>query len=367
MKEILVTGASAVTPLGRDLASTRGRLARGESAFAPLGEGEAPPRRHVSPAARIGAFSTEPELPRGKARRLDRGSCYALVAARQLLAASGYGVAGREEETGVVVGTGSAGAGPLVEIERQLVDETPETVSPFLFPYTVANAPASLVSIELAAKGPDVTITQKDPAGLNALYYAEMLLLDGRARTLLAGAVDEWNPTYHLAYERIRATRTASRPGFVLSEGAAFVLLEEGSLARERGARPWARLLGSFSCGAPVSPQRRRATPGGVASGIRAALEAAGVRPGDVGLVHAAANGVPWTDAAEAEALASLFGDRPRVETVKRQIGENPVVTALQLALAAAALRDDPSLGVAVVDALGAGGNQVVAVLGAAA
>ncbi len=97
------------------------------------------------------------------------------------------------------------------------------------------------------------------------------------------------------------------------------------------------------------------------------ALEAAVVSPGRVGLVHASTNGVPGTDAAEAEALASLFGGRPRVETVKQQIGENPVVTALQLALAAAALRDDPSLGVAVVNALGAGGNQIVAVLGAAA
>ena len=126
------------------------------------------------------------------------------------------------------------------------------------------------------------------------------------------------------------------------------------------GGRP--EITGAASSGAPDSPQRRRARPDDVAATLRAALADAGVEPARVGLVHASANGVPWIDAAEEAALSDVFGTAPRVERVKLQAGENPCSGALQLALAARALRDDPSLGAAVVNSLGAGGNQIVAV-----
>ena len=144
--------------------------------------------------------------------------------------------------------------------------------------------------------------------------------------------------------------------------GSSVVSPGPGGRPRARGARPWARLAGAASSGAPVSPQRRRARPADVAATLRAALADAGVEPARVGLVHASANGVPWIDAAEEAALADVFGGAPRVERVKLLAGENPCSGALQLALAARALRDDPSLGAAVVNSLGAGGNQIVAV-----
>ena len=131
--------------------------------------------------------------------------------------------------------------------------ESPDAASPFLFPNTVANAPASQAAIEVGIKGPNVTITQKDPAALNALFYARMLLADGRADALLVGAADEWNLVYHRAYERVRATRTQRRPGFVLGEGAALVLVEDETAARARGARIDALIAGLAS--------RRRSSP----------------------------------------------------------------------------------------------------------
>ena len=272
-------------------------------------------------------------------------------------------MAGREERTGILLGTGSAGAGPLTEFERQMA-ESPETASPFLFPNTVSNAPASQVAIELGIKGPNVTITQKDPAPLNALFYARMLLADGRADALLVGAADEWNLDYHLAYERVRATRTAARPGFVLGEGAAVVLVEDETSARARGARICARVAAVAFRGAPVSPQKRRADPATLAALVSAALDEAGVAPRDVGLVHLSRNGVPTTDAAEEAALAAVFGiAQPPTAAIKEALGENPAIAAVQLALAADALRETPSLGAVVVNAFGAGGNFLAAVL----
>lgn len=360
MKAPVVSGASAVTALGRDLTATRAALREGRIAIAPVRDPETP---LSSPAGRIGAFSTEPELPKAKARRLDRGSLYAVVAARQCLKIAGYEMAGREERTGILLGTGSAGAGPLTEFERQMAAESPELASPFLFPYTIANAPASVVAIELGIRGPNVTICQKDPSALNSLFYGRILLADGRADAILVGAADEWNLVYHEAYERVRATRTATRPGFALGEGAGLVLIEDEESARSRGARPLARVAGVVMRGSALSPHVRRAAPEALAASMRAALTDAGVDPGAVGLVHLSANGVTATDAAEREALRLVFGRDVPSSAVKLALGENPAIGAIQLAIAAAQLGDDPSLGAVVVNGFGAGGNFLTAVL----
>jgi 3-oxoacyl-[acyl-carrier-protein] synthase II len=364
LKAPVITGEAAVTALGRTLAETALALAAGRSAVAAVEEEGGPPAYERSPAARIGAFTTEPELPRSKARRLDRGSQYAVVAVRQLLADANYAIQGREERTGILLGTGSAGVGPLTEFERQMAVESPEAASPFLFPNTVANAPASQAAIEVGIKGPNVTITQKDPAALNALFYARMLLADGRAEALIVGAADEWNLVYHRAYERVHATRTPRRAGFVLGEGAGVVLVEDEAAARARGARIDARVAAIASRGEAVSPQRRRAHPSVLAAAVRDALDQASLAPSDVGLVHLSRNGSPATDAAEDAALADVFGARlPRTAAVKERLGENPAIGGIQLALAAAELRADPGAGAILVDAFGAGGNVLAAIL----
>ncbi len=365
MREIFVTGAASVSPLGRDLDTAAARLAAGDGAIAEIPVSEGGERKGAAYAARIATFTTEPEMSKAKARRLDRASQFAVVAVTRCLAEAGWTMAGNEEETGILLGTGSAGASPLVDFERQMAVESPDAASPFLFPYTVANAPASVAAIELKIKGPNVTITQKDPAGLNALFYGRLLVADGRTKAIVVGAVDEWNLTYQLAYERLGVLRTSTKPGYVLAEGCSVVLLEDGVSVRARGARPWARLAGAASAGSPVSPQQRRARPEEIAATIRATLADAGLPPSRVALVHASANGVPWVDAAEEAALAEVFGTAPRVERVKLQAGENPCSGALQLALAARTLRDEPGLGAVFVNSLGAGGNQIAVVLAA--
>ncbi len=363
LPRLVVTGVAAVTALGRDLQSTALGLAEGRSAIAPVYPAGQEPRG-ASPAARIVSFTTEPELSKAKARRLDRGSLFAVVAAKQCLADAGWQMAGREERTGILLGTGSAGAGPLTEFERQMAVESPEAASPLLFPYTVANAPASVVALELVIKGPNVTVIQKDPAAFNALFYGRMMLADGRADALLIGAADEWSLTYHQAYEHLRVTRSDGREGFVLGEGAGVVLVEPEESARARGARADVRLAGLATRPIPMPPHVRRASAAQLVATIRAALEEAGTAPADIGLVHLSANGVPWVDEAEQQALREVFGDPlPEAAAVKLQIGENPFAGATQLALAAAALRSEDGLRAVLVNAFGAGGNFFSAVL----
>jgi len=162
----------------------------------------------------------------------------------------------------------------------------------------------------------------------------------------------------------VHATRTQRHPGFVLGEGAAVILVEDETAARSRGARIDARVAGIASHGAPVSPHARRGDPAILAAAMRDALDQAGLTPACIGLVHLSRNGSPFTDSAESAALADLFGAKlPRLMAVKESLGENPAIGAIQLALAAAELRANPEVGAILIDAFGAGGNVLAAVL----
>ena len=126
------------------------------------------------------------------------------------------------------------------------------------FPNTVANAPASQVSIELKIFGPNVTITQKDPSALNALLYSALALSSGRARAMLAGAVDEWN---FVLRDGLRPRRRAARREARLGDRPGRGRLRRSCSrrrrrARARGARPLARLAGIATAGVASEPYR---------------------------------------------------------------------------------------------------------------
>src|SRR5438445_261716 len=240
----VITGTGAVCAIGRSSTEFYRRLLAGEGAIRPMTpqEREGPQATHV---ARYDSFAPQPEIPAMKARRFDRGSQFAILACGQAITEAAYDVAGAPESIGIAMGTGSAGAGALTEFLRVLFVESPEAAPPFHFPNTVANAPASQVSIELKLLGPNVTITQKDPSALNALLFSSIALNSGRARAMLAGGVDEWNPVYAMGFDRVGALRGDKRAsGIVQGEGGFAVLLETDESLRLRGARPLARLTG---------------------------------------------------------------------------------------------------------------------------
>jgi 3-oxoacyl-(acyl-carrier-protein) synthase len=365
----LITGAGAACALGRSSGEFYRRLSGGETAVRAM-TAEERGTMQATRVARWDGFSPQPEIPAMKARRFDRGSQFAILACREAVSESGFDVAADPESIGIALGTGSAGAGALTEFLKVLLLESPEAAPPFHFPNTVANAPASQVSIELKLFGPNVTITQKDPSGLNALLYASLALASGRASAMLAGAVDEWNAYYALGFDRIGALQGERRAsGIVQGEGAFAVLLEEGEHALARGARPLARLSGIGTAGVPTDPYRFAPDPAAIARAVRGALEDAGVEPREIGLCLPSRNGVTAMDEAEASVLCEIFGQPPRMMAVKDAIGEMAAAGGAQLVAAARAIADTeapwPGTGPrrALVNSFGAGGNFFAAVL----
>lgn len=365
----LVTGTGAVSPLGRSASEFFERLTAGECAVRPL-----PPEERkdlqATHAARYDGFAPQPEIPAMKARRLDRGSQFALIACMQAVAEAGYRIADAPEAIGIAMGTGSAGAGALTEFLRVLFLESPEAAPPFHFPNTVANAPASQTSIELKIFGPNVTITQKDPSALNALLYSALALSSGRAKAMLAGAVDEWNFFYAMGFDRVGALRGEKRAsGIVQGEGAFVILLEEEESARARGAKALARLAGIATAGVASEPYRFAPDAAAMGRAIRGALEDAGARPADIGLWLPSRDGVAEMDRAEAQVMRSIFGEAlPTELAVKDAIGEMAAAGGAQLVAAARALAaGNGAPRRALVNSFGAGGNFLAAVLEAAA
>lgn len=363
----LVTGTGAVSPLGRSSREFWSRLRAGESAIRPLSAEERGDLQ-ATHVARYDGFSPQPEIPAMKARRLDRGSQFALIACMQAVAEAGYAIAPDPESIGIAMGTGSAGAGALTEFLRVLLLESPEAAPPFHFPNTVANAPASQVSIELKIYGPNVTITQKDPSGLNALLFSALALGSGRAKAMLVGAVDEWNAFYAMGFDRVGALRGERRgSGIVQGEGAFVILVEEEKAARARGAAPLARVAGIATAGVASEPYRFAPDPAAMERAIRGALEDAGSRPADVDLWLPSRDGVVEMDRAEAEAMERVFGRQlPRAVAVKDAIGEMAASGGAQLVAACRALADGAATG-ALVNSFGAGGNFLAVVMESAA
>lgn len=358
-----MTGTGAVGALGRTASDFYRRLCAGETAIRPF-QPEERGDLQATHVARYDGFSPQPEIPAMKARRLDRGSQFALIACAQAVSEANYRIADAPEEIGIAMGTGSAGAGALTEFLRVLIVDSPEAAPPFHFPNTVANAPASQVSIELQIFGPNVTITQKDPSGLNALLYACLALDSGRARAMLAGAVDEWNAAYAMGFDRVGALRGARRTsGIVQGEGAFVILVEQEDHARARGARPLARVAGIGHAGVPSEPYRFAPDAAAMERAIRAALRDADAQPDSVDLWLPSRDGVVAMDEAEARAMASVFGSSsPRAIAVKDAIGEMAAAGGAQLVAACRALAE-ASARRALINSFGAGGNFLAAVL----
>ncbi len=354
----VVTGAGAVCALGRTSQDFYRRLRAGETTIRPFTPEE---RRglQATHVARYDSFSPQPEISPMKARRFDRGSQFAILACSQAIAEAGYDVAQAPESVGIALGTGSAEAAP-----------------PFHFPNTVANAPASQVSIELKLFGPNVTITQKDPSGLNALLFSSLAISSGRASAMLAGAVDEWNAVYAMGFDRVGALRGEKRAtGIVQGEGGFAVLLENEETAQARGVRVLARLAGIGTAGVPTEPYRFAPDPAAIRRAIRGALDAAQADPSGIHLCFPSANGVVEMDRAEENVLSDIFGRAipPRI-SVKDAIGEMAAAGGGQIVAACRALADpdgpfpeNAQPRRVLVNSFGAGGNFFAAVFESAA
>lgn len=342
-----------VTPAGHTAQENWAALCAGRSLAGPDPELEGLP---VDFSCQVTGIEPSAEVGRALARRVDRFTLFALLAARRAVADArldAAGVAG--ERVGVVLGVGSNSLSTYVSEFCHLGAQRPERVSPLALPRSVPSMAAGEVAIDLGARGPNFTTSSACASGATAIGVARDLLRSGTCDVVLAGGSESGRSRMTATcFSRMRALsrrrghpERASRPfdaardGFVLGEGAAVLVLERYATARARGASVHALLRGygaSADAHHPVAPAPDGA---GAVLAITAALADAGCAPRDVGHVNAHGTSTPLNDAAEAAALARVFGENvPPVTAAKGVIGHAlGAAGAIQAAYTVLALR----------------------------
>jgi 3-oxoacyl-[acyl-carrier-protein] synthase II len=282
---------------------------------------------------RLHDFDPEPFFANPKeVRRADRVTQIAIAAAEQALAAAGD-VGGDPVRRGVLIATGVGGIDTLEQQIANHIEGGARKVSPFLVPMMMPNAPAAAVSMRHGWQGPCQTVSTACAAGTHAIVDAAMWIASGRCDAVLAGGAEAaMTPVSMAGFANMKAMSgrgvsspfAADRDGFVIAEGAAVLVLEEWSAAQARGATILAEVLG----GASTADAHHITAPSpggrGALSCMEIALQSGGLDAADIRQINAHGTSTPLNDAAEAEAMAKLFGaPGPPVTSIKGVTGHS--------------------------------------------
>lgn len=324
-RPIVVTGLGTVGPFGRGPASLGEALASGAP---PLAEVDRSAGYHLPDGARRACLVPPSALAEllspGEARRMSPPSKLAVAAARLALRCAGLADSTESPEspanaaTAVVVSTAFGPSSYSEALLKQILLEGPDSTSPSLFTESVANAPAAQIAIAARARGPSLTLCQREAGPLLAVGRGAAEVASGRSPRALAGAVEEMTPLLHALLDRFGALsrEDVARPfdrrrsGFLAGEGATILVLEDEEGARARGARVMARVLG---WGSAFDPTATRSGWGSghaaLARSLRRSLARAGIDPGEIDRIVSGASGSREGDRLEARMLRAAWGD----------------------------------------------------------
>ncbi len=329
-RRVVVTGLGTVNPVAMDPEATWRALLDGTSGISKIERFDAS-TLPVQIAGEIKDFDPERFIPPREARRLDRFAQLFWASSAQALADAALDYSADEDgnhpdaayRAGVVVGTGIGGIISIQDGVDLMRERGTDRVNPLVVTQIIANGAGGVVSIAFGLQGPNSTTVTACAASANAIGDAAEIIRRGDADVMLAGgteaAIAEF-PVAAFAKTRALSTRNdeperASRPfdadrdGFVMSEGAASLILEDLDHARARGARIYAEVTGygMSADGYHITLPR----PGGMgaARAMQRALESAGVGPGDVDYINAHGTSTPANDVTETAAIKHVFGE----------------------------------------------------------
>lgn len=330
-KRIVVTGMGAVTPLGCGVELVWERLLAGRSGIRPLPEsligdlsvrigGQVPALEEDSE----GGFDPDRVLSPKDQRKVDRFILFALAAAEEALAQAGWkpATAQDQERTATIIASGIGGFPAIADAVRTTDSKGPRRLSPFTIPSFLCNLAAGQVSIRHGLKGPLGAPVTACAAGVQAIGDAARMILAGEVDVALCGGAEA--AIHRVSLAGFAAARTlasdfnnspeaASRPfdeardGFVMSEGAGLLVIEELEHALARGAKPLAELVGYGTSADAYHITSGPEDGDGAQRAMRKALQQAGVAPGQIGHLNAHATSTPVGDKAELAAIKAVF------------------------------------------------------------
>ena len=310
-RRVVITGLGAVTPIGNNTNDFWEGIKEGKCGF------------KVKLAAELKDFNAEDYFDRREAKRLDRFSQYAMVAAREAWNDSGLDKETENmERVGIIIGSGIGGIGTTEEEHEKYMTKGPDRVSPMYIPMGIPNMATGNVAIDIGAKGESISMVTACASGTHSIGESFRMIKHGYQDVVLAGGTEAGiTPLGIAGFTNIKAlsksedkTRASipfdkERSGFVMGEGAGVIVLEELEHAKKRGAKIYAEMVGY---GATSDAYHITSPAPGGEGGARAmkiAMEEAHVNPEEITYINAHGTSTHLNDSYETQAIKTALGE----------------------------------------------------------
>ena len=357
-RRVVITGIGLVSPLGVGNEANWAALMEGRSGIGAITrfDAESFPSRI---AGEVSGFAPEDYIPKKDLKKMDLFIQYAMVAAHHAMEDSRLTIGpGNAERTGVYIGSGIGGLPSIERQHRIFLEHGVRKISPFFIPGLIVNLASGHVSIRYGAKGPNSAVSTACTTGTHAIGDAFRLIQYGQADGMIAGGTEGViAPLAVGGFCAMRALSTrndapqkASRPfdaerdGFVMGEGAGIVVLETLEGALDRGAEPYAEVIGYGMSADAYHVSTPSEDGDGPIRVMRAALDDAGAAPEEVDYINAHGTSTPLGDRSETRAIKEVFGGRAgklAVSSTKSMTGHLlGAAGGLETAITARAIRD---------------------------
>lgn len=337
-KRVVITGLGALTPAGHNVAETWNNLINGVSGVDTITSFDTS-ELSSKIAAQIKDFHPEEHFDHKEARKMDLYTQYALVAAREAVKDAGIDTKKQDgRRIGVITGVGIGGIYTF-EIETiKYHEQGARRISPFFIPKIISNIAAAHIAIENGFKGPNFSIVSACASANHAIGTSFRAIQYGDADIIITGGAEAGVTALAVGgFCALRALSTrnddpkaASRPfdkerdGFIMSEGAAFLVLEELEHAKARGAKIYAELAGyaatddAYHITAPIEDGS------GSSEAMLGAIADAGLQPTDIQYVNAHGTSTPLNDKGETHSIKTCFGAHAyklKINSTKSMVG----------------------------------------------
>ncbi len=324
LNRVVVTGIGAVTPLGLDIRTTWEGLIAGRSGIATITLFD-PALMGTKFAGEVKGFDPGQYMTKKEARRMDRFAQLGVAAARQAVDDAGIKVdASNQSDIAVIIGSGIGGLTTLYQETKVLVEQGPDRVSPFLAPMMISDMAAAQVSILLGIKGLNLCTTSACSSSADAMGVAFEMIRRGNVSIALAGGAEAIiNPIGITAFSSMKAIsarndapQKASRPfdaqrdGFVISEGACVLVLENLDYALARGARIMTELIAYGATADAFHMTQPEDSGEGMARAMQLALNNGNLKPADIDYINAHGTSTHLNDKTETMAIKRVFAEQ---------------------------------------------------------
>ncbi|WP_424162046.1 beta-ketoacyl-ACP synthase II [Bacillus amyloliquefaciens] len=321
-KRVVVTGLGALSPLGNDAETSWKNAIGGVSGIGPITRVESD-EYPAKVAAELKDFNVENYMDKKEARKMDRFTQYAVVAAKMAVEDAGLNIT--EEiapRVGVWVGSGIGGLETLESQFEIFLTKGPRRVSPFFVPMMIPDMATGQISIALGAKGVNSCTVTACATGTNSIGDAFKVIQRGDADAMISGGTEA--PLTRMSFAGFSANKalstnpdpkTASRPfdknrdGFVMGEGAGIVVLEELEHALARDAKIYGEIVGYGSTGDAYHITAPAQDGEGGARAMQEAIKDAGIKPEEIDYINAHGTSTYYNDKYETKAIKTVFGD----------------------------------------------------------